>query len=443
MARIGIGFGYGPELLRRRHHGVPAGIIYFPRIGLKEMNIFDEYRGAFQYQPHQANELPIVGHSACIEGNAALANGDVDLAITCFAEGIRLTPDCPHGHYNRGLAYVRKGRFGEALEDFTKAIQLNPQHVEAYVNRGTIYDATNQVDRAHADYTEALRLNPNLAAVYLARARINGSKGAFDGAIADCSAAIRLKPDFADAYLYRGLGHQHKGELDEAVADFTQAIRLGGQDAQVFHDRGLCYALKGDYKKAIADFSEAIRLDPKFAGAYHNRGMSYVGKGEHAKAERDFAKAKQCGFDPHSPGPRGGSQLPVEAVPVAMQDLAHVQTSYAKHQIRKLVDITITGDLGFVRDRRGAILQFMAEDSEVVDVFSIGMSKESLRKCRAALNSNGISWRMSDGSLIVTGGKDKVTLKFVSEMPGVKPKSIALTGAKLAAFTSALESLAK
>ena len=109
----------------------------------------------------------------------------------------------------------------------------------------------------------------------------------------------------------------------------------------------------------------------------------------------------------------------------------------------KKTTIEISNDLKFIRDPRGAILLFMAEDSEAVDVFEVGMSRESLRKCRAALSSNVISWRMNDGSLSATGGKDEVTLMFVSEMPHAAPKSITLTGAELAAFTAAMEELAK
>ena len=235
------------------------------------------------------------------------------------------------------------------------------------------------------------------------------------------------------------MAYVRKGRFDDAIADFTETIRLSPQDAQLFHDRGLCHALKGDYKKAIADLSEAIRLDPQFAEAHHNRGLAYMGKGEHTKAERDFAKAKQLGFDPQSPGPNGGSHLLVEATP----NLAAVQVAYAKREIRTLMDIEITADLGFVRSPQGAILQFIVEGTMAVNVINISMYRQSLRKCRAALDSETISWRMSDGSLIVAGGKDAVTLNFVTEATGGKPASITLRGAELVAFKSALEKLAK
>lgn len=52
------------------------------------MNLFDEYRGGFQHRPHQPNELPIIDHTACTEGDTALDNGDVDLAIRCFTRAI-------------------------------------------------------------------------------------------------------------------------------------------------------------------------------------------------------------------------------------------------------------------------------------------------------------------------------------------------------------------
>lgn len=144
-------------------------------------------------------------------------------------------------------------------------------------------------------------------------------------------------------------------------------------------------------------------------------------------------------FDPQSPGPHGGSHLPVKAKP----DLASVQVDYVTHGIRTVVDIEIAADLGFVRSPQGAILECMVEGSTTMDVIGINMYRQSLRKCRAALDAETISWRMSDGSLIVTGGKDEVILKFVSERPGMAPKDITLVGAELVAFKSALEQLAK
>lgn len=106
-------------------------------------------------------------------------------------------------------------------------------------------------------------------------------------------------------------------------------------------------------------------------------------------------------------------------------------------------NIEITNGLKFIRDPLGAILQFVAKDADIKDVFAVGMSKESLRKGWAAIGADAISWRMNDGSLIVTGGKDEVVLTFAAMVPGVKPKSIALRGAELVAFKSALEKLAK
>jgi hypothetical protein len=85
---------------------------------------------------------------------------------------------------------------------------------------------------------------------------------------------------------------------------------------------------------------------------------------------------------------------------------------------RRLVDIEITSNLGFVRDPR-AILRFSAADAGVLDVFAVGMSEESLRKCRTALNAEQVNWRTTDGSLVVTGADDKVVLTFVPETPSL------------------------
>jgi len=44
----------------------------------------------------------------------------------------------PEVHYNRGLAYRRKGDMEKAAVDFSQSIELDPKFTAAYSNRGFV-----------------------------------------------------------------------------------------------------------------------------------------------------------------------------------------------------------------------------------------------------------------------------------------------------------------
>jgi tetratricopeptide (TPR) repeat protein len=98
---------------------------------------------------------------ACYEqGKAALDRDDLDLAIACFREAIRLDPGFDGGFSGRGLALLKKFCFTEAIADFSDAIRLNPARAFNYYCRSLCYQGAEDQGRARADEEEALRLDP-------------------------------------------------------------------------------------------------------------------------------------------------------------------------------------------------------------------------------------------------------------------------------------------
>ncbi len=142
---------------------------------------------------------PLSGEQRAIEaynqGVEAMNCEDLDQAITCFAEAIRLNPKFAEAYCNRGIVYDEKGEPDKAIADFTEAIRLNPKFTEAYHNRGVVYTEKGEPDKAIADYTEAIRLNPK----------------------------------FAEAYYNRGAAYTEKGEQATAEADFAKVRELGDE----------------------------------------------------------------------------------------------------------------------------------------------------------------------------------------------------------------------
>src|SRR4029078_1272833 len=70
---------------------------------------------------------------------------------------------------NRANAFRDQGNFDMALSDYAQAIRLKPDYANAFNNRGIAYRAQHDYARAMADFNEAIRLDPNVAGVFLNR----------------------------------------------------------------------------------------------------------------------------------------------------------------------------------------------------------------------------------------------------------------------------------
>jgi len=132
---------------------------------------------------------------------------------------------------NRGNAYLAVGQLDKAISDYTNAINLAPSAI-AYFNRGNAYLKKEQYELAEKDYAEALKLDPTLVDAYLNRGVTYTNRGQYDKAIADYNEVMRLRPNFATAYVKRGTAYFGKGDLAKAIQDYDEALRLEPTNAQ-------------------------------------------------------------------------------------------------------------------------------------------------------------------------------------------------------------------
>ena len=87
-------------------------------------------------------------NAAFEQGNAALAKGDLDAAVTAYAEAIKLKPDYAAAFYQRGLVWAKKGEWDKSLADFNAAIQFKNDNADAYYQRAAAFGAMNEWDNA-------------------------------------------------------------------------------------------------------------------------------------------------------------------------------------------------------------------------------------------------------------------------------------------------------
>ena len=76
----------------------------------------------------------------------------LDEAIAQYDKAVLAYPRCPGVHYNRGLAFRKKGQLDSAVTDYSQAIDLDPRFVDAYANRGYAYFKLGEFAPALANF---------------------------------------------------------------------------------------------------------------------------------------------------------------------------------------------------------------------------------------------------------------------------------------------------
>jgi tetratricopeptide (TPR) repeat protein len=89
------------------------------------------------------------------EGKTLAIAGDLDAAIPCYSEAIKLNPQFAEAYIQRGLTYADLGMYEKAIQDCTEAIKLNPDDPGYYYVRRSIHLNNGRHREARADYEMA------------------------------------------------------------------------------------------------------------------------------------------------------------------------------------------------------------------------------------------------------------------------------------------------
>jgi tetratricopeptide (TPR) repeat protein len=86
--------------------------------------------------------------------------GKYEQALADFKRALLLTPDDPVIYNNLGAAYTKQERYTQALEAFRQSIAINPEIAVTYYNMGIVYDHLNRPAEALASVRKAVEIEP-------------------------------------------------------------------------------------------------------------------------------------------------------------------------------------------------------------------------------------------------------------------------------------------
>jgi tetratricopeptide (TPR) repeat protein len=229
--------------------------------------------------------------SAIDHFNRAIAHassGQLDYALVCFQEAVRLQPDFVEAHNNLGTVFLRQQKFETAIIHYRQALRYRPDYADAHSGLGAAFAAQGNWTEAVAHFQTAIRFRPAFAAAHCNLANALRSLGRLEEAVSHCREALRIQPNLPQAHDSLGSALLAQGKVEEAAARFQFALQLEPGFAAAHNNLGSCFHQQGRVDEAIFQFQHALRFQPNLADAQCNLGNAYYGQGKFELALESF-----------------------------------------------------------------------------------------------------------------------------------------------------------
>ena len=185
---------------------------------------------AIQLAPHEVNNyLDLAALS--------LDHGAFQVGVDVLTAALKIVPESPALHIERGVLYVQLGQFNEADADFQKANTLEPAQNHRDCSAWDLIGSRKRTREVAETVRARLKKAPNdpmlnylLAEVLIRRAfgpvlpELQEAKDA-----AQC--AVRSKPDFALAYDVLSVVYLRAGQTSQAIDASRHALKADPEDS--------------------------------------------------------------------------------------------------------------------------------------------------------------------------------------------------------------------
>jgi tetratricopeptide (TPR) repeat protein len=218
-------------------------------------------------------------------------------ALTLLNKAVQDYPSVSALRYYLGVAQIKNGQRDLALKSFEQGITLDEKQPLNYVGRGSLSTLENNPQKAKLDFDKALALTKSKNVIVLqaiAESYLSDGQMVNDALslLATAKSIDDENPETAillgDAYL-----QQNNGGL--AVSSYENAALLDAKSAKPQYKIGLVFVRSRNFSGAQEAFAKAIQIDPGYTLAYKEQGELYyqMKEGNKAVEAKEFSKANE------------------------------------------------------------------------------------------------------------------------------------------------------
>jgi len=182
-------------------------------------------RGVDALSPEIDPRDPMAATLLMQQGQALLAEGNVEAALAKHRSALKLQPNNPTAHNMVGLALLQLGDAAAALQSLNRALTLAPAYSDARNNRGVVYLRLGQGSLAETDFLAVLgdRTYANRSGVFYNLGSLYLTRGNLASAEENLKrAAVASGP--LEAYLLYAQVEERLGKPEIAESTYHEAI---------------------------------------------------------------------------------------------------------------------------------------------------------------------------------------------------------------------------
>lgn len=196
-------------------------------------------------------------------------------ALRSLDQALRLDPDLPHAHSNRGRVLLSIGpeKASEALKSFNRALQLLPDNLETLRDKVVSLRVLGHTEEELDCYRKISEISKGEWAVWLRMGDLQLELGDFKSADSNYKTALALKDDLVPAFIRRAIALAMLEQYADALKSAETATKLEPENAEAWLILGDVNLRAGKYRSAIKSLKRASELDPTNASVENTMGM--------------------------------------------------------------------------------------------------------------------------------------------------------------------------
>jgi len=194
-------------------------------------------------------------------GNKGLSLGNLGysaLAIECFDEVLRETPNDPKAWINKGSSLAELSKLQDAIACFDRGLSINSSLWQGWSNKGRAVLQTGSWDEAVQCFDRAIELNPLNYSVWNLKGMVLSTQEKTLEALACFDRAIALNPRSAEAYTNKGEALAIAGHTERCLFCFYKARHLEEKNVTEVKVHGESVL----QRPALRRFEEATGVNP-------------------------------------------------------------------------------------------------------------------------------------------------------------------------------------
>ncbi len=232
-----------------------------------------------------------------LEGNHALATGQLDDAARISAEVLKQDEGNGFAHQLQGRAALAQGRNREAMAAFAAYLKLVPGSADAHHWTALAALRLGDRQRALAEEEATLAIDPRHTAAISLRAGLLFSSGRKDEGIAALREAMAADPSNQALVLELADLLADARRFDEAEPLYRQALAARPRDGRALTGLGLLLAATNRPDLALDQLSRALEVEPRDDEARLARADVYEKLGRPQEARGDYERLQSAPRD--------------------------------------------------------------------------------------------------------------------------------------------------